>query len=196
MDYNHIENLVLLCKSGDAKAKEALALEFRPLILNLSKKSFINSYEFSDIANECYHTLFKCVNLYNPHRHRFVAYAANAMKNSVNNLIRISVRRNGAEGPSALILDGKLENMLYLDLGHIDDIIVNQANKVKLNNALKNLEYSDRELISYVYFKGFSLKKYSELKGITYSTAVRKKAAVLNKLKMSLNNKYKDTYLN
>ena len=196
MDYNHIENLVLLCKSGDAKAKEALALEFRPLILNLSKKSFINSYEFCDITNECYHILFKCVNLYNPHRHRFVAYAANAMKNSVNNLIRISVRRNGAEGPSALILDGKLENMLYLDLKPIDDIIDNKAYKAKLNAAIKNLEFSDKELISYVYFKGFSLKKYSELKGISYSAAVRKKAAVLNKLKMAINTEYKGTYLN
>jgi hypothetical protein len=51
-------------------------------------------------------------------------------------------------------------------------------------------------LISYVYFKGFSLKKYSELKGITYSAAVRKKAAVLNKLKMALDSAHKDTYLN
>lgn len=196
MDYNHIENLVLLCKSGDAKAKEALALEFRPLILNLSKKSFINSYEFCDITNECYHTLFKCVNLYSPHNHRFVAYAANAMKNSVNNLIRISVRRNGAEGPSAFILDGKLENMLYLYLKPIDDIIDYKTYKAKLNAAIKKLEFSDKELISYVYFKGFSLKKYSELKGISYSSAVRKKAAVLNKLKMAINSKYRESYLN
>lgn len=106
------------------------------------------------------------------------------------------MRRNGEEGPVALILDGKLMNMLYLDLKPIDDIIDNKAYKAKLNAAIKSLEYSERELISYVYFKGFSLKKYSQLKGITYSTAVRKKPAVLNKLKIALNTVNKNTYLN
>ena len=65
MNYSHIEKLMLQAKNGDALAKETLVVEFTPLIQNLSRKSFINSYEASDIKNEGYRTLFKCVNLYN-----------------------------------------------------------------------------------------------------------------------------------
>lgn len=45
MNYPHIENLVLKAKDGDTPAKEALAFEFATLIQNLSRKTFVNSYE-------------------------------------------------------------------------------------------------------------------------------------------------------
>ena len=113
MDFEEIESSVKLSKIGDKIAKEELMVKFTPLILNLSKKTFVNSYEFTDIKNECYHTLFKCVNLYNLDRHRFVAYATKAIKNSVNLLIRVSIRRNQSDGPETFVLDGKLENTLF-----------------------------------------------------------------------------------
>lgn len=56
MDYNIIENLVLAAKQGNSKAKEALAVEFTPLILSLSRKSYVYSYDFEDIKNETYKT--------------------------------------------------------------------------------------------------------------------------------------------
>ena len=80
MDYNEIESLVKLAKANDKNAKEELVVQFTPLILNLSKKSFVNSYEFADIKNECYHTLFKCLSLYNPEKYRFAAYQQNQLK--------------------------------------------------------------------------------------------------------------------
>ena len=46
MDYEKIEGLVVQAKLGYEKAKEELVAEFTPLILNISKKSFIDSYEF------------------------------------------------------------------------------------------------------------------------------------------------------
>jgi len=42
-----------------------LAGEFRPLIFNISKRTFIDGYKIQDIQNQCYETLFKCVSLYN-----------------------------------------------------------------------------------------------------------------------------------
>ncbi|SUY46965.1 RNA polymerase sigma factor, sigma-70 family [Clostridium putrefaciens] len=80
MYYVKFENLVKLAKNGYLSAKEELSAEFTPFILNLSKKSFINSYEFEDIKNECYGTLFKCIKVYDCDKHRFVAYATNAIK--------------------------------------------------------------------------------------------------------------------
>jgi RNA polymerase sigma factor (sigma-70 family) len=194
--YSHIEKLVVQAKEGDSKAKEALVLEFTPLIQNLSRKSFINSYEASDIKNECYRTLFKCVNLYNLENHRFVAYATNAIKNSVNHLIRVSVRRRGTEGAGTLTFDGCHINTLCLDMESIEDLVINQANRTKLKAAMKGLDIAEQELITYLYFKGYSVKKYSELKGISYSAASYKKTCVLKKLNKAMNAPCKNSYLN
>ena len=45
MDFNEIESLVELAKANNTKAKEELMVKFTPLILNLSKRCFVNSYE-------------------------------------------------------------------------------------------------------------------------------------------------------
>lgn len=187
MDYNEIENLVELAKANDKNAKEELMVKFTPLIINLSKKSFVTSYEFADIKNECYRTLFKCVNQYNPEKHRFVAYATNSIKNSVNLLIRVSIRRSPTEGKEAFILDEKLENTTYSDLEDFDNIILNKLHKNRLAAALKTLDPTEKELITYVYYKNNSLKKYSVLKDIPYTVALSRRNKILCKLKKELN---------
>jgi RNA polymerase sigma factor (sigma-70 family) len=196
MNYCYIESLVQQAKGGDASAKEALALEFSPLIKSLSRKTFINSYEASDIKNECYRTLFKCVNLYNADSHRFVAYATNAIKNSVNHLIRVSVRRGGAEGPGALVLDGSLMHTLCENGESLEELAVIKSDRTKLKASMLILSIEEQELITYVYFKENSLKSYAELKGIGYSTAACKKTSILKKLKKALNMPCRNSYLN
>lgn len=94
MNYNHIENLVRLSKAGDKYSKEELVKEFKPFIINISKKTFINGYEFEDIMNECYKSLFQCISLYRTENHRFVAYATNGIKNNINDLIRKHIKNN------------------------------------------------------------------------------------------------------
>ena len=143
MDYNEIESLVELAKANDKNAKEELMIKFTPLILNLSKKSYVNSYEFADIKNECFHTLFKCVNMYNLDKHRFVAYATNSIKNSVNLLIRTSIRRNGSEGPQSFILDGKLENTLYSDLEDPSNFLLSKIHRSNLKLAFNRLNIDE-----------------------------------------------------
>lgn len=58
MNFEYIEYLVSKCKNGDNLSKEKLTEEFRPLIFNLSKRSFIDGYEIQDIQNQCYETLY------------------------------------------------------------------------------------------------------------------------------------------
>lgn len=191
MDYNEVESLVELAKVGDKKAKEELMVKFTPLILNLSKKSYINSYEFSDIKNECYRTLFKCVCLYNCDKHRFVAYATNAIKNSVNLLIRTSIRRNSSDGPMAFIMDGKLENTLYSVLDDPNNFLINALYKNNLKAAIETLTKREREFLDFIYFKRNALKDYSKLKSIPYIQAINMNREILHKLKTFLNNPYK-----
>ena len=187
MNYDEIESLVELAKANDKKAKEELMVKFTPLILNISKKCFVNSYEFADIKNECYHTLFKCVSVYNLDKHRFVAYATNAIKNSVNLLIRISIRRNQSDGPESFILDGKLENTLYSDLIDPSNFLLIKLHRTNLKLAVETLNLNEKELIDYVFFKKYSLKKYSNLKGIPYALVISMKNEILYKLKKGLN---------
>ena len=59
MNYDYIESLVIKSKDGDEESKEKLVNEFKPFIINLSKRTFIHGYEFQDIMNECYRILFK-----------------------------------------------------------------------------------------------------------------------------------------
>jgi len=192
MDYDEIESLVKLAKVNDENAKEELMVKFTPLILNLSKKSYINSYEFADIKNECYQTLFKCVNLYNPDRHRFVAYATNSIRNSVNLLIRTSIRRNNSEGPEAFTLDGKLENTLFSELEDPNNFFINKLYRTNLKAAVATLNLDEQELVDYVFYKKHSLKDYSKLKNIPYSLVITRKTEVLYRLKKYLNNPTND----
>ena len=51
MDYDYIEKLVSDCKNGDKNSKEKLIEEFKPYIINISKRTFIYGYEFEDLMN-------------------------------------------------------------------------------------------------------------------------------------------------
>jgi len=186
MNFSNIENLVLLSKANDERAKEELAKEFKPFILNLCKKSHVNGFEFEDLKNECYQTLFKCVKVYDPVKHRFVAYATNAIKNSINNLIRNSIRRENREGPKTLILNDNLEHVLSYDMGFVEDEIYKAALNKTLKAALKNLTRDELELIEFVYFQKHSLKQYSYWKEISYVKAANMKNNLINKLRALL----------
>jgi DNA-directed RNA polymerase specialized sigma24 family protein len=52
---------------------------------------------------------------------------------------------------------------------------------------LESLALKERDLVTYVYFKKYSLKRYSEFKGIPYSTVVNRKSRILRKLRKALN---------
>ena len=197
MNYEDVENLAARAKLGDNEAKEKLVSNFNPLIWNISKKSFVNSYDFSDIKNECYMTLFKCVDVYNAEKHCFVGYATTAIKNTIYNLIKTSIRRNSSEGKSAFILDGGLDDFLTLDMiEDLEDLILSELDRVILKSAIGTLTSREQELVAYIFFEDYTLRDYSKLKGISYNIVVNRKRNVLEKLKKSLKLPPKDGYLN
>ncbi len=187
MNYIEIESLVISAKAGDEKAKEILAVKFTPLITSISKKSFINSYDFGDVKNECYKTLFNCIQLYDKDRHRFVAYATNAIKNSIRHLIRMSHKNYGTNRQVSLSVDTNLENVITLDMDCNDDMFIIECYKSRLNSALNSLHPEEQKLITYVFFKGYSLKRYSVLTGMNYYALLRQKNDILYTLKKLIN---------
>lgn len=187
MDYEYIENLVQNSKSGDKISKEKLVNEFRPLILNIAKRTFLHGYENNDIQNECYKTLFKCLSMYNIESHRFVAYASNGIRNNINDLIKRVKTRSSAEGNEALTLSDTLEDSLPSNEDTIEEALCSKADYDALKSAILSLSKEERELIKFVFLKGNTLAAYASLKNLPYSTANRKKKIALMKLSKYIN---------
>ncbi|MDR3594604.1 sigma-70 family RNA polymerase sigma factor [Clostridium sp.] len=182
MDFNYIEALVTRCKNNDEDAKEKLSEEFRPLIYNISKRTFIDGYNSHDIIQECYQSLFKSVSMYNLEKHRFVAYATNAIKNNMNDLIKRTKTRSSTEGNDALSLHDNVENDFpELEIS-TETSLCEMCDYEDLKLALKNLNEEEKELIDFVFYRNYTIKEYAYIKNMCYSTAILKKKTILIKI--------------
>lgn len=182
MDFDYVEALVIKCKNNDELSKEKLASEFRPLILNISKRTFIDGYDFYDIQNECYHSLFKCVSVYNLEKHRFVAYATNAIKNNVNDLIRKIKSKSCINGYETLSFCDDFEKELPSEDISLEDLLCEKCDYEDLKLALRNLTKDEMDLVDFVFFKNNTLQKYASQKSMCYSTAILRKKLTLKKI--------------
>ena len=182
MNFEYIEYLVGNCKNGDNLSKEKLAEEFRPLIFNISKRTFIERYEMHDIQNQCYETLFKCVFLYNLEKHRFVAYATNAIKNNINDLMKRIKTRSSTEGNNALSLHADVEKDIPSQDISLEDLFCDQCDYEELRLALNNLNEEEKELIDFIFYKNNTVQNYAYFKNMCYSTACQRKKVILKKI--------------
>ncbi len=190
MNFEYIEYLVTNCKNGDKLSKEKLAEEFRPLIFNISKRTFIDRYEMHDIQNQCYETLFKCVTLYNLEKHRFVAYATNAIKNNINDLMKRIQTRSYTDGNAALSLHADVEKDLpSQDIG-FEDLFCDQCDYDDLRLAINNLTEEEKELIDFIFYKNNTVQTYAYYKNLCYSTACQRKKVTLKKIFNNINLHY------
>ncbi|NSB17177.1 sigma-70 family RNA polymerase sigma factor [Clostridium beijerinckii] len=191
MDFNYIEVLVTKCKDNDETAKEKLAAEFKPLIYNISKRTFIDGYNIHDIQQECFESLFKSVSMYNIKKHRFVAYATNAIKNNIKDLIKRIKSRSSAEGNEALSLHYNFENNLPSEEISTEVLLCEMCDYEDLRLALDNLTREEKEFIDFVFFKNYTVLDYSHLKNMCYSTAILKKNTILKKILNNMSHYYK-----
>lgn len=191
MNYIYIESLVKQCKSNDEFSKELLAEQFKPFIINISGKTFIHGYDRNDIINECYKYLFHCVKLYNPEKHRFVAYATNGIKNNLKDLISKHKRRSSSEGSEALTFTNNLELYLQNEERHIDENLCLNADYNLVRIAINELDSLEKELITFVYLNNRTVKEFSKLKNITYNAAITIKNMALDNMFIRLKYFYK-----
>ena len=192
MDFNYIEVLVTKCKDNDEEAKEKLAEEFRTLIYNISKRTFIDGYNAHDIMQECYQSLFKSVYMYNLEKHRFVAYATNAIKNNMSDLIKRIKTRRSTEGYDALSLHDDVENGFPDFEISTETSLCEMCDYEDLKLALKNLNEDELELIDFVFYKNYTVKEYAYFKNMCYSTAILKKNTILKKILNNISHYYED----
>ena len=172
MNYTQIESLVKTSKQGNTTSKELLAETFKPFILSISKRTFINGYDFYDVQSECYKILFNCVSLYRPETNKFVAYATSGIRKSLNDLIKKSKNRSYAEVHEALILCGYLENLLPSEIPTTEEVLCEKADYEIVISALNKLPSKEKNLITYVFLENNTVKAYAALHNINYSTAI------------------------
>lgn len=179
MDYKYIESLLLSAKNGDIPSIEKLTEEFTLLIKSLCNKTYLTNYTKEDLQEECYLTLFKCIKTYNPESHRFVAYATNAIKNNLNYLIRKNLIHKEITSQDCLTSTGSLDDLNLSSRNNIDEELLHSHTKKVILEAIKILSDEEKELFIYVMLKKNTLKSYSELKNISYSSTSKIKAKVL-----------------
>lgn len=182
LDYDYIETLVKKSKDNDKIAQEKLIKEFEPFIINISSKTHLNGYDFDDIKSECYKSIAKCLLLYDKNRHRFVAYAINAIKNNLKDLIKTTYKKSSITSYNLIHLTDELQSVLKSNDVSLDEIIMNKLDCEILNSTLKSLAPEELELIDFIIIKGYSLKSYSILKNISYNKAYKNKQIILNKI--------------
>ena len=182
MDFNYIEALVARCKYNDEKAQEKLAAEFRPLIYNISKRTFIDGYNPHDIIQECYKSLFKSVSMYNLEKHRFVAYATNAINNNMGDLIKRIKNKKSTEGSNVLSLHADVEKEFLSQEISAGISLCERCDYEDLRLALKNLNEEEKQFIDFVFFKDYTVLDYANIKNMCYSTAIVKKKTILKKI--------------
>lgn len=184
MDYEYIENLVSASKSGSLEAKETLALEFTPLINSICRRTFIYGYERSDIRNECFTTLFYCIHKYKLEAHRFIAYATNAIKNNINDLIKKTIKQNGLNNFLTLSLYDDALDFLPSNENNLEETLCLLNDYAELSYIINNkLNTEEKQLISFIFFNKNTLTNYANHKKISYVAASKRKKKVLNKLK-------------
>lgn len=186
MNFEYIEELVTKCKNDDKLSKEKLAAEFRPFILNLSRRTFIDRYDIQDIQNQCYETLFKCVHLYNLERHRFVGYAISSIKNNLSDLIKRIKIRNSTDGNDALSLHDDVENELISQEISLENLFSEECDYEELRFAISKLSEEEKAFIDFIFYKNNTIRTYSYIKNMCYSTACQRRDAILKKLFKSI----------
>lgn len=176
MDLNIYEVLVTKAKSGDKNAQDELLEKFRPYIINICKKSFIQGYTFDDIYQECYLALCKSIKYYDLSRHAFFGYALSAIKNQVN----YKIRRSVPEKESNCYVDS-LELSEESDENVIEDFIL-KSDCEQLLKSLKKLDIKEQHLINQCFFKNKSYRQYARESHLTYSQVMFMKKKALLKL--------------
>lgn len=188
MDYEYVETLIKEIKLNNSEYKLALLNEFLPFINSLSKRTYINGYDSEDLKSECIITLFDCTNKYNEKSHRFVAYAVNSIRNTINELVRTTLMRNKHHDLYAFSKDN-LSTIPSNELS-LENITINKLNISSLYSAINKLNHEEQFFINYIYIDGNTLTSYASLKNVSYMTVMNRKNRILFKLKNMIDNVY------
>lgn len=190
MDYSELEELVELSKKGDKDAREKLVKKILNKVGSIIKKYHIHSYSNDDMINEAYVVIFENLNHYNSNSGNFLPFIELCINRHFSNLLRKSLNGELKDGVKTLIIDEKLENVLFYEMDFFEGRISKEEKLAVSKLAFKTvLTKDEQEIIYYKYFVRKTLKEYAENNGVSYSKVKRIKKEALMKLKKFIEKK-------
>jgi len=188
MNYDEIEGHVKLAKKGDSESLTKLLIQFKPFIFKTAKSFNIKNYDEYDLVQIGYISLINAVDKYDTSKHSFSSYVYSTVKNAMkytarsNNKHKLTLSINASiDGQGSIDFTELLESNENLENDYLEHEKI-----VELQKIISDLEPDEFELIFLVYYNNFSLTDYAAKKKLPYSKIVRKKNAVLEKIKVRL----------
>jgi RNA polymerase sporulation-specific sigma factor len=186
-NYEKQEELVIKAKAGEEAAFEELFKSFKPYILKQARAIYVNGYELDDLIQVGIISVFKAINSYDITKGNFTSYVTFAIKNNLNDLIRI----NGKHRFNTSLEDFTEEEIstkseiLKQDL--VEDKYILKEQKRELLEVINTLKEEQRHLIYFLYIDDLgNLKDYAEKYGKNYSCVAKRKAKACKNIKKVL----------
>ena len=179
-----LENLVELAKRGNKDALEEILTRFKPLLIKLSKTTYIKGYEEEDLVQIGYIFIINILTKYDSKKGtNFTAYVSCALKNNFYNEIRSKVKLNTETSLNAKI-NGTSEIVDFISSEEdIPEDLIKKETKTLLLKALEKLSTKEQELLKFIYFNNGTITKYAQIKNVKYITCAKRKIRALQKLK-------------
>lgn len=190
-----MEDVLVLAKRGDEKAKEELIKKYYPLIIKEAKNVFLKDLTFEDLIQIGILNLINAIEKYNLDKGTiyFTGYVSMAIKNGFRYLCRSEIRYNDQFSLNKTNGEGlELGLNIVDDSACTEDIIINDIVKKVIFKALDSLDKEERDLIDFLYINNSkaNLSKYAVLtkKDYYYLTVLKRRS--LKKLATILKDYY------
>lgn len=174
MDYEKIEKLVVMAKENNINsndAKNQLLEAFKPFIFNLCKTNYVQNYSYEDLLQECYFSVLKAINMYNPDNKSFAKYCTVSIRNCIKMLIRQNARYNSN-------VDISIANIVNYDCEIALDRMCNEELKNNIDSALDRLKVNEKAVILHYFFEKQPMNRFFTRTGFKYKKAAIKKLRI------------------
>ena len=183
----NIEELVILAKNGDKTAEEEIIKGLALLIIKYSRRVYICGLDENDFKQMGFLTVIKAIKSYNPVKSdSFLKFVCCSLKNNYNNEVRRKYKYKFETSLNKLIDENvEFEEFLVSDINIEEEFLYRESLR-HVFRLVNKLSFEERELVNYVYVKGYSLRDYTRLKNIKYFTAAKRKERMLDKIRNML----------
>lgn len=182
-DIVDIEVLVKMAKEGNENCKGEILTRFKGYIVNRAKSIYIKNYDMEDLLQIGYISIIKAIEKYDLNKCNFVSYVTLAINNNLN----YEIRKNSKNRFDSSLNNEKYGETEEIDLiqgeENIEENIMKKEERDFVQKAIMCLNEEEKELVYSIYFENMKIKKYGEIKKIKYSTLIKRKNKILNKLK-------------
>ena len=178
-----LNSIVLRAKEGDNKAMTKIIEKFKPFILKQCNSIYIKDYEKEDLIQIGLMSLINAVKHFKlENKKDFTGYAICTIKNNYNCEIRQKCKFNYE---ISLNTNQNIYNMIEMfpSAEVIENDYIRKLQIKQLYIFLGKLTKDDQELIDWIYLKQRSVKSFANMKDLRYETCVRRKNAILIKLR-------------